>query len=108
MCGLCGVLGGAADHWTDASARPATFAGRRDPPTRRRERLERVALANRVLRPYGLKLADWQGASYVLSSATGRSEIVPHLAALWPAAERLLKRPCDPLDPGLLAALERG
>ena len=100
MCGLCGVLGGAEDHWTDASARPATFAGRGG--------LERVALANRVLRPYGLKLADWQGASYVLSSATGRTEIVPHLAALWPAAERLLRRPCDPLDPGLLAALERG
>ena len=107
MCGLCGVLG-AEDHWTDASARPSTFAGRHDPPTRRRERLERAALVNRVLKPYGLKLADWQGASYVLSSATGRFEIVPHLAALWPAAERLLKRPPDPLDPGLLAALERG
>ena len=32
-----------------------------------------TALVNRVLRPYGLKLADWQGASYVLSSATGRT-----------------------------------
>ena len=33
--------------------------------------------------------------------------MVPDLGALWPAAERLLGRPCDPLDPDFLARLAR-
>jgi hypothetical protein len=104
MCGLCGVLG-AEDHWSDASARPQTFGDRQT--TRRQERFARIALANRVLRHYGLKLADFEGQSYVLRSATGRAELVPHLAGMWSAAERLAGRPCDPLAPQLIAALER-
>jgi hypothetical protein len=92
MCALCGVLGG-AEHWTDAAAR-------------RRERAHRVAGANRIVRHYGLALADWQGAAFVLSTRTGRSEMVESVAHLWPAAERLLGRPCDPLDEGLIARLE--
>ena len=104
MCGLCGVLGTEA-HWTDASARPDTFGGRGT--TRRQERFARIALANRILRHYGLRLGDFQGQSYVLRSATGRAELVPHLAGMWSAAERLAGRPCDPLDPALLWALER-
>jgi hypothetical protein len=51
-------------------------------------------------------LTDWAGTSYVLSSRTGRSEIVHHLAALWPAAERMAGRRCDPLDSALITALE--
>jgi hypothetical protein len=105
MCGLCGVFGSEA-HWTDAAGRDSRSG---EPPrggTRRQERRHRVALANKVLAHYGLALADWNGNSYVLGSRTGRSEIVHHLAALWPAAERMAGRPCDPLDPALLAALE--
>jgi hypothetical protein len=105
MCSLCGVLG-AADHWTDAAARPGTFAGRAAATTRTQERRGRVALANRVLRHYGLKLAEWQG-QYVLRSATGRVEVVPDVVGMWSAAEKLASRPCDPLDPALIAALER-
>ena len=104
MCGLCGVLG-AEDHWTDASARPEAFGGRRT--TRRQERFTRVALANRILRHYGLKLGDFEGQNYVLRAATGRAELVPHLAGMWSAAEKLARRTCDPLAPDLLAALER-
>jgi hypothetical protein len=105
MCSLCGVLG-AEDHWTDASARPETFGGGRIQRTRRQERLERIALANRILRHYRLTLADFQGQSYVLRSATGRQELVPNLVGMWSAAEKLAGRPCDPLDPDLIAALE--
>ena len=105
MCGLCGVLGG-EDHWTDAAGNTAVFGGREVGQTRRQERQYRVALANRVLRHYGFKLGDWEGASYVLKTATGRSVIVDNLAALWPSAEEMAKRPCDPLDPALIAALE--
>ena len=106
MCGLCGVLG-AEDHWTDASARPEAFGGRAR-WNRRQERFARIALANGILRHYGLRLGDFQGQSYVLRSATGREVLVPHLAGLWAAAEKLAGRPCDPLDPGLIATLERG
>jgi hypothetical protein len=104
MCGLCGVLG-AEDHWTDASARPEAFGGE-TLLTRRQERFARIALANGILRHYGLKLGDFQGQRYVLRSATGRAELVPHLAGVWAAAEKLAGRPCDPLDPDLIAALE--
>ncbi|PYN62424.1 MAG: hypothetical protein DMD92_02915 [Candidatus Rokuibacteriota bacterium] len=105
MCGLCGVLGSEA-HWTDAAGpdRPSGV-----PPvgsTRRQERLHRVRLANKVLKHYGLMLADWDGACFVLRSRTGRSAIVQHLAALWPVAERMSRRRCDPLDPALIAAVE--
>lgn len=103
MCGLCGVLG-AEDHWTDASARPDAL-GRQT--TRRQERFARIALANRILRHYGLRLGDFEGQSYVLRSATGRAELVPHLAGMWSAAERLAGRTCDPLDRDLIATLER-
>jgi len=106
MCGLCGVLG-AEVHWTDAGAQPQAFAGRQAAPTFRQERYQRIALANRVLRHYGLKLGDFEGRSYVLRGATGRQELVPHLALMWAAAERLAGRTCDPLDPDLIAALER-
>jgi hypothetical protein len=105
MCSLCGVLG-AGDHWTDAAGRESAFAGRM-PATRRQERQRRAALANRVLGRYGLRLADFEGQSYVLSSRTGRTEIVPNLVGMWSAAERLAARPCDPLDPLLIAALEQ-
>jgi hypothetical protein len=107
MCGLCGVLGAAA-HWTDASARTNVSPGGAAPLTRWRERYGRIALVNRVLRHYGLKLSDFQGQSYLLRSATGREALVPDLVGVWATAERLAGRPCDPLDPELLAALERG
>ena len=107
MCGLCGVLGG-DDHWTSAVARPGIYARANSPVDRRRERAHRVRVANLVLRQYGLTLADWQGASYLLSSRTGKTEVVETLAHLWPAAERLSGRACDPLAPELVAALEAG
>lgn len=106
MCSLCGVLGD-GDHWTDAAARPAAFARRARQVTRRQERQRRVALANRVLGRYGLALEDFAGQSYVLRSRTGRTELVPDLVGMWGAAERLAGRPCDPLDPALIAALAR-
>ena len=106
MCALCGVLDG-SEHWTDAIARPGVFTRNTDAASRRRERLNRVAAANRVLKHYRMTLADWQGSAFVLSSATGKTEIVDNLAHLWTAAERLLDRPCDPLDAELIAAMER-
>lgn len=108
MCGLCGILGDDG-HWADGLVRPG------DPPTaaavprlRREARRQRLALGNKVLRPYGLSIADWQGASYVLTSRTGATEIVSGLSDLWSKAERLAGRPIDPLDPALIEALRGG
>jgi hypothetical protein len=105
MCALCGVLGG-SDHWTDPVARPGVFSRNSDAAERRRERMRRVQSANRVLKLFGLRLKDWQGSAFLLSTATGKTEIVDHLAHLWIKAERLTGRHCDPLDPALIASLE--
>ena len=94
MCALCGVLG-EPEHWTDAAARPGVFTRNTDP-----------AAANRVLAYYQMILADWQGSAFVLSTATGKTEIVDNLAHLWMAVERLLGLACDPLDPELIALME--
>jgi hypothetical protein len=106
MCALCGVMGG-PDHWTDAVDRPGVFTRNTDSVSRRRERMRRVASANRILAHFGMSLADWQGASFLLSTRTGKTEIVDNLVHLWNAAERLLGQPCDPLDAALIALMER-
>ncbi len=107
MCALCGVLGGDG-HWTDAAPRLGVFTRNTDGLARRRERMARVAAANRILKLYGLSLADWQGASFVLSTATGKTELVDNLSHLWATAEKLIGRPCDPLDPAVIARLDDG
>ena len=107
MCALCGVLGGGGD-WTDAAARPGVFTPNTDSLQRRRERINRVACAQRVLGFYGLALSDWQASSFVLSTLTGKTEIVDNLTHLWSAAEKLTGRPCDPLDSQLIERLEAG
>ena len=104
MCALCGVLGGAG-HWTDAVARPGIFTRTAEPIERRRERALRVGHANKVLKHYRLSLSDWQGTSFLLSTATGKTEIVDNLTHLWTAAEKLIGRPCDPLDESLIESL---
>jgi hypothetical protein len=106
MCALCGVLGG-AEHWAAAVDRPGVFTRSTDAASRRRERTGQVAGANRVLKHYRVSLADWQGTAFVLSTATGKTEIVDNLGHLWTAAERLTGKPCDPLDAELIAGMER-
>ncbi len=105
MCALCGVLGG-SEHWADAHARPGAFTRNTGPLERRRERARRVTHANRILAPFGLSLSDWQGSAFLLSTRTGKTELVDNLAHLWTAAETLLGRPVDPLDTALLDRLE--
>ena len=106
MCALCGVLGG-KDHWTEPLRREGVYVRAADPAARRRERALRIRRANVMLGLYGLTLADWQADSYLLSTRTGKTEVVADLAALWPAAEKLAGRALDPLDPDTLARRER-
>jgi hypothetical protein len=105
MCSLCGVLG-ASDHWTDAVARPGVYTRNGEGSDRRRERANRVRVANNVLAPFGMRIADWQGTSFVISTRTGKTAIIDDLGHLWPAAERLSGRACDPLDPQLIERME--
>jgi hypothetical protein len=107
MCSLCGILG-ANEHWADAAARDGVYTRNADPVARQRERTDRVRLANRVLALYGMRLSDWQGASFLLSTFTGKSEIVEDLGHLWPAAEKLCGSPCDPLALEFLERLDTG
>ncbi|MDB5833982.1 MAG: hypothetical protein JWR14_3812 [Caballeronia sp.] len=89
MCGMCRLLGG-GNHWSNTTA-PVADANPR------RQRLIQAALANRVLLPFRLKLDDFHGQSFVLSSPTGASELVSDFAQVWRVAERMLGRPLDPL-----------
>ncbi len=102
MCSLCGTLG--ITHWTELSAHRDAFTSGA-PPTVRRERQERVRLVNALLAPFRIRVSDWAASSYVIASATGRSEIVDDIQAVWTAVERLRGAPLDPLDEGYLAAL---
>jgi hypothetical protein len=107
MCALCGVLGGKG-HWTDSANAPAAFTGRTEPQTRLRERQARTRLLNAVLKHHGVVVKDWSGNAYLLTGLTGRTAIVETIGEIWPAAERLSGRLCDPLDERCLGALARG
>jgi hypothetical protein len=98
MCALCGAFGG-EEHW---STRAEAFASGQ---TRRAERLARVRGANAVLGAFAMRLDDWQGASFVLSGATGRREIVDTLPQVWEMAGRMLGRAIDPLDPAVITRI---
>jgi hypothetical protein len=106
MCSLCGVLG-SNEHWADAVARPGVYTRNAEPARRRRERVNRVRIANKILVAFGLSLSAWQGTSFLLSTRTGKTEIIADLGHLWPAAERLAGRELDPLALPLLDMLER-
>ena len=106
MCSLCGVLGGSG-YWADAVARPGVFTRNISSVARRRERANRVRVANRVLVAFGLAVSDWQGTAFLLSTRTGKTEIIGDLGHLWPAAERLTGRVCDPLALPVIERLER-
>ncbi len=98
------MLGGAR-HWTDSRAAPEAFAGRAETHTIARERLDRSALVNQVLRHYRLKLKPWSASSYVLSGGTGKTVLVESLSQMWAAAEEMTGLQLDPLDESLLRDL---
>jgi hypothetical protein len=103
------------DHWSDvASDDPGpgsdvvsleTHVARRG--QRLRDRAERARLFNQILRSVGLSLQDWEGSSYILRDAKGRSAVVSNLAQVWAEAEGILGRALDPLDPDLLQRLRK-
>jgi hypothetical protein len=73
MCGMCGLLVG-GNHWSN------TISPVKGTNTRR-QRLIHVALTNRLLASYRLRLDDFYGQLFVLSSPTGTSELVGDFAS---------------------------
>ena len=110
MCILCAEFV-SQRHWTDRENKGSASGLTEGPGERyrswRRDRSRRAAIANKVLRHYGLKVQNWTGSSYVLRDSKGRSALVRDLGSLWPAAQKLANRPLDPLDPALHVALHK-
>jgi hypothetical protein len=110
MCILCGALW-TEEHWAEVNAdeRPEepggtvafeVHADRRG--QRLRDRARRAQLVSAIFAGYGLQFQDWEGSSYILRDAKGNTAVAPDLASLWPAAERILGGPLDPLAPTFL------
>ena len=92
MCALCGLLG-TDEGWSTSITSSLPH---------RQQRFLRLAQANRILSFFHLRLEDFQGVSYILSSPTGRRELVSDFGQVWLMAETLTGRAIDPLDPELL------
>ncbi len=106
MFALCGVLGG-NEHWADAAAAAGRLhAQRRSRSTAGANAPSACASPIACCATFGMRVSDWQGTSFLLSTRTGKTEIIADLGHLWPAAERLSGRVCDPLAPDLIERLE--
>lgn len=101
MCGLCGTLG-EDSHWTTGIDNPEQVYY-----LRRHARAYRTRLINAVLAPQRLAVNDFQATSLVLSTATGKQQIVEDLGGIWRQAEILSGRELDPLSADFLDQLKR-
>ena len=81
MCSLCGTLY-STRHWAEAPGAGAV-AGADARREWLRDRLRRVDLLNRVLRPLALSVDEWEGTAYVLRTRTGESALCADLATLF-------------------------
>ena len=105
MCVLCWQFL-TEDHWTESHlGEDSAVSGDRE-HIRRRDWRRRTQVLNHVLGVYGLRLEDWQSRSYLLSDRKGNTIIVQNVGELWPAAQQLVGRSLDPLDPQLIEALQ--
>lgn len=99
MCAFCGLFGNSNPSWLEARSASGSPV--------RAARLIRIRRANELLSIFRLTLSDQQGAYYVLSGATGKTEVINSLSETWVAGEKILGKRLDPLSPDLLDRLER-
>ncbi len=106
MCVLCNQLW-IEDHWTEVAAdepadednglvRLEVHVQRRG--QRLRDRAERARLVGIVLKGWGISLQDWEGNSYILRDAKGKSAVVHDLATVWDEVAKMTGHVPDPLD----------
>ena len=97
MCILCYGLTG-EEHWTDARVGDEPAAS---------IRARRRTLLTGLLGACGLDYSDDPtGITALISDRKGGIEVTRGLGEVWAAAERLAKRPLDPLDLTLLRRLQ--
>ena len=95
-------------HWTEAGTDAGRSAAAPSGRDRHLERARRLALLNHVLAAYGCTADDWAGAQYMVHRRSGgATEMATDLPRLWTAVEALIGRAPDPLDPVLVAQLEK-
>ncbi|MEX2104902.1 MAG: hypothetical protein WD907_06190 [Bacilli bacterium] len=93
-------------HWTDRNqANGNDMVVGESQRIRQRDRNRLSQLSNQVLKCYLLRLEDWSGSKFILRDLKGSSVIVNDLGELWPAAENLVKKKLDPLDPQFIQTL---
>jgi hypothetical protein len=113
MCVLCNQLW-IEDHWSEVAAidqddggndvvRLEVHVQRRG--QRLRDRAERARLVGLVLRGMGITLQDWEGSSYILRDAKGKSTVVHDLATVWDEVARMTGSAPDPLDASFITNL---
>ncbi|MDO4179520.1 MAG: hypothetical protein Q4D21_10115 [Phascolarctobacterium sp.] len=113
MCILCGEMIMSV-HWTDQPLHDSAYRNKKIIVAgelqrgRRRMRLKRVAIANKILNYYGLKINDWNGSRYMLFDKKGMSKVVYDLGGMWQAATDLCHKKIDPLDSDFLQYLQEG
>ena len=93
MCGVCGLLGGAED-WSGAVMRQQGGV----PNTRRADRAERIRVLNQVLEPRRVTVRDFQGQSFLVCGATGKTQIADSIAHVWRCVQQMTGGGIDPLD----------
>jgi hypothetical protein len=115
MCVLCNQLW-IEDHWTEVAAEEQPDAVNGVMPLevhvqrrgqRLRDRGERARLVGIILTGFAVTLQDWEGSSYILRDAKGKSAVVHDLAAVWDEVARMTGRAPDPLDRSFLDSLRQ-
>lgn len=115
MCVLCNQLW-IEDHWTEVAAgeQPDAVNGlmrlevhvqRRG--QRLRDRGDRARLVGIVLGGFAMTLQDWEGSSYILRDAKGKSAVVHDLASVWDEVEQMTGSAPDPLDRSFIESLRQ-
>lgn len=103
MCGLCGLLG-EDRHWSSLP----TNGQSSNAVLRRLARSRRIAIVNRMLDARRVRVSDWQGSQYLVSTATGKTLLAMNLPDIWRAVAELTGSPFDPLgQEGLSRQLRR-
>jgi hypothetical protein len=107
MCILCSS-GYTPFHWAEEPLVDAAATAASANQRARRDRFVRADICREVLGHYGVGLRSQTGREYVVTDAKGRMEVAQSLSEVWATAVRFGADGLSPLDPSLIAAMDRG